>query len=224
MRIISPFKDYYDGVQKSIQVDLTISYVRNLITQKLDKWIFPSFGKNKNSSISYSDRLASVSVVGFCGKIYPLLECTTVQRNILNSEDLPTINIYSKQEADKFFSKYTKNYERSNSIYGVNKNIVNSFFDECKVNQNKYRDMFLDLRVPIFIARWSKSKNITLNAKLEDIDFMKLFDSFSAFQEIFMFMSNMAYPDKYIPPIDNDMKIATHGFDIKKSFRKEAKK
>jgi hypothetical protein len=46
---------------------------------------------------------------------------------------------------------------------------------------------------------------------------------YQAFQEIAMWLSNQAVPQKPMPVIDDEMKVATHGFD-QHSFRKPKSK
>ncbi len=62
--------------------------------------------------------------------------------------------------------------------------------------------------------------SITYNALLRPLNFAKVKDPYTAFQEIAMWVSNLAAPQKDMPIISNKMKIATHGFD-EWSFRRE---
>ena len=59
------------------------------------------------------------------------------------------------------------------------------------------------------------------NPCLRVYQFFKIMDAYTCFQEIAMFMSNMANPEKPIPQISNNDMIQAKGFDLKYSFRKD---
>lgn len=68
------------------------------------------------------------------------------------------------------------------------------------------------------------AEQIILNPVLKEIEFYKKIDSFTAFQELSMFISGiMGGKSPCMIEISNDDKIAKHGFD-KYSFRKEKKR
>jgi hypothetical protein len=104
------------------------------------------------------------------------------------------------------------------------------FFEECKKKQNDYMKLFEDKRSPIFVATSnssyaahradSKQRLITYNARLTDYDFIRVFDPAHAYQEIWMFMNNMALPMKPIPVFDDVTMAESKGFN-KFSFRKD---
>jgi hypothetical protein len=82
--------------------------------------------------------------------------------------------------------------------------------------------MFEEKRCPVFVAQASSrysSGTIEWNALLNQHDFMRVFDPYTAFQEIEMFMSNLAIPQKPMPVIPDELKAESKGFD-KWSFRK----
>ena len=61
---------------------------------------------------------------------------------------------------------------------------------------------------------------LVVNGILKDFDFVKLFDPYQAFQELQMYLSNIAVPLKPIPEIDDVTMAEAKGFN-KWSFRKE---
>jgi len=96
--------------------------------------------------------------------------------------------------------------------------------------KEKHRELFEQERCPIFVAEshetdritWKAVGTITFNPCLKDYDFMRVFDPYQAFQEISMFMGNLAEPRKPIPAIDDKTMAEIKGFD-KWSFRKPPK-
>lgn len=62
---------------------------------------------------------------------------------------------------------------------------------------------------------------IELNACLKAVEFHRLVDPFTTFQEIQMFLGGLAAPEKSIPPVSDKDMIVAKGFDLKTSFRKD---
>jgi hypothetical protein len=71
---------------------------------------------------------------------------------------------------------------------------------------------------------WNDKTTITYNDCLKDVEFYRVFDPYSAYQEIEMFLNNLAIPQKDMPKIPDRENILSHGFDDKLSFRKEKSK
>lgn len=61
------------------------------------------------------------------------------------------------------------------------------------------------------------------NPRLTLYDFQKVFDPYTAAQEIDMWLTNQAQPIEIPLKVDDITKIKSHGFDVKKSFRKDKK-
>ena len=72
MRIISDFKDYYDCLQAHDQ-DRTIIYLRTTAEDKTNKYPLPMVRIRRSGS---RHRFFGIHefCVGFCGKVYPVLE------------------------------------------------------------------------------------------------------------------------------------------------------
>ena len=88
-----------------------------------------------------------------------------------------------------------------------------------------YMEMFLSARRPVFAATFRRYHNqwkgwIEWDAILRYYDFVRVFGPYAAFQEVEMFMANLASPEKVIPEISNEDRIESHGFDLKESFRR----
>ena len=94
-------------------------------------------------------------------------------------------------------------------------------------------ELFRQLNVPIFIydsdydrkfiGRYTRRSNevFITNPTLKDYEFYKVQDSFTAFQEIQMFLGGvLGKGEKEIVEIEDKYKISQHGFD-NKSFRRD---
>lgn len=68
------------------------------------------------------------------------------------------------------------------------------------------------------------NETILLNLKLKDYGFERIKDSFTAFQDILIYLSNILVEQKEVVRIEDKFRIEQHGFDSKMSFRKEKKK
>lgn len=165
--------------------------------------------------------------MGFCGKIYPALD---IGKDRYGSHDAWC---FSLEEVDAFVDAHYNQREIDGyrgSKYKMNKRWFGSyrrrafekFFDQCKQQQTAFAEVFL-LGSPIFVAsttRWNPICEITHNDSLKDLDFFRVFDTYTAFQEIAMYLGSQAQPNNPIPNVsDRDMVVAK-GFD-QFSFRKD---
>ena len=102
-----------------------------------------------------------------------------------------------------------------------------------KITDANVIDVFRKYNTPAFVydCDWSEDNyggnyrhNFTINPKLKDLQFYKVFDAFTAFQELQMFISGvLGTGEKELIEIEDKYKIGQHGFD-KWSFRKEPTK
>ena len=228
MRIISDFRDYYDCVQ-GLGVDLETMYLRKKKVVELETWPFPKFWCHPTSRQPVGFRVA---IVGFCGKIYPVLEVTYDWTK-------PSVFCYSVEDVDdvvgahcrdKEIQSYRWKYSRKRrsqwKVYchwpdRQRRAWVKKFFDDC-AEPGKHEHLFRE--GPIFVARYNRSNDmsITFNDKLPR-GFVRMFDPYTAFQEIYMFMCNLAVPLKPIPEVSDVDMVMAKGFN-KWSFRKEPRK
>src|ERR1700721_967059 len=82
------------------------------------------------------------------------------------------------------------------------------FFGDFTAKKNDYKYLFEQNKCPCFLVEQSfcgqeKKNRVILNAKLSVVEFFRLFDPYQAFQEISMFMGNLAITEDRIPPISN---------------------
>lgn len=65
----------------------------------------------------------------------------------------------------------------------------------------------------------SEDRSLVINPRLANLQFFRALNPFQAFQEIAMFVGNMAFPDVPQSKMDDRWRIQAHGFDAQ-SFRK----
>ena len=241
MYIISKNKDYYDGVIGTMGVDKTIVYERNIVEIEDSKDMPKEFQPSRNSSwnsrrenhflnIGYmrteSKKYDDVEffLVGFCGKLYlgwKFLYKVRERDETGTIVEVPKTDIIYGYENAKNYLKdgYWKSNVKEDIDYVLNYDPIN---------------MFRELKTPIFIYDNSESNfrhrvsrtnsMLIINPILKDYEFYKVIDSFTAFQEISMFIGGiLGIGEKEIIEVEDKYKIPQHGFD-KWSFRKEPSK
>jgi hypothetical protein len=209
VRIVSNFKDYYD-IGLGLGYDSHVDYIRTPREIDFSEELAPIdrvtrdfFRKEvKRSCYSYSSAQFSIGyvVIGFCGAFYPLV-------------------ILSKWGAEP---KFCYSYEELCSIIDDSRyKHYKTFFDTVKSLKNE--ELFRSNRAPILIVVYGNKTKATWNGLLRQYNFARIIDPYQAFQKIDMFLSNLAAPEKPIPPRTDLEKLQSHGFDKKVSFRKGKK-
>lgn len=214
MRIVSSFKDYYDSVQNIAQ-DHELLYIREEKEEELQYWDFPRLNINLFPHAFYK-----VNIIGFCDVIYPIIDVfkyDSKSEKCVNVEDFDEYveNLKDKSLLDGY---YGKNVRRNT----VRRPLVVNFFEECERQKNSYKHLFKGF--PIFLAGQIKDwkPQIVFNARLKGSGFERIKGTYDAFQEISMFLGNLAAPEKFIPAVSDEDMIAAKGFD-RFSFRKDKK-
>jgi hypothetical protein len=233
MIIISDFHDYYDTIQ-SMGQDRSLVYYRKEREESLAVKYDPTVGKirRKYGELgSYCCRVGhrihltiEYYVVGFCYQVYPLFVVVVDdQTNYL--EKIKSF-CYSLEEVDSVVKENVR--EKEFEMYQSKKynNIWISGGRECisklflELKSKSYSYIFDENRSPIFVY---KQSSISFNTGLKQYEFYRIFDPYTAYQELNMFMSNMAHPNKPIPTVSDEDMLQAKGFD-RWSFRKEKKK
>jgi hypothetical protein len=235
MRIISKSKDYYDCIMAHDQ-DRETLYVRE--PAKIDMseafgwgtWIFPRFYPDNPYPGSSAFRQ---HIIGFCGNIYPALEfewggqCTFCY-------SLDAVDAWFRQHVGgAAFEQYTAGRTSHRSRYrpAFTHAHFQDYFRRCEEDKGKFAQLFIDRRSPIFAAHHEvrsgdRVPKLTMewNALLKPYEFFRKFDVNQAYQELRMYISNMAFPDKPIPQLSNEDLAASKGHGDKYSFRKAPSK
>lgn len=212
MLISSHFKDYYDFI-KSFGIDKTVVYDRTQSTHKINEY-----------STSYKERIhwpgKDVTydlyeyVIGFCGKLYPVLEFRLYVSGGYRSQFF-----YDYTSVEKFLDSRGMKKGNYDSYW---RNSTKKTFD---VNEwfklNKY---FQEFKVPCFIfGRMGDDYKdvLLLNPQLKNFQFFKIRDSASTFQELYMYISGVLGTSTRPAIKLSDKEIAKkRGHDGKYSFRK----
>jgi hypothetical protein len=252
MRIISKFKDYYDSAA-SLGVEMSTVFTRlspelvGTVGYK-DSVPFPEeftilrkMSKHRIQSYSVKDCSLDFCTlyVGFCGKIYPGVRVEIRDSSKLDYPLISSKVFYSKDSLEKYI--YLNKFDiRTDTHLFRFRMSLEPFKD--KHTQDILKEFFhvgyefqyplkcaLEKKWVIFMyesyyTNFSTSREVLIhNPKLSDVEFFKVFDPHTAFQEIEMFISGvLGAPNKEPLLISDKDRIQQHGFD-KRSFRKDAK-
>lgn len=246
MRIISPFRDYYDGVQglgfddkvvytrekdqallvnhrdyrgdksakdddidarPSIHTKLPIlSYINPPRDRSRGKWqqrIGTHFCPWKGGEDSEVTR----GILYFCGKAYPFYLAYDKNEGAVFSHQAGFDELVVQKESTLWWSRQSTAD-------------ITPFRPWLKENMGKEIDpaihFFHKSPIVLFIGQTR-----IVNPCLKDFEFQRVIDSYTAFQELDMFMSGVMGDLKDPPsPMTDVEKVVSHGMDPKWSFRK----
>lgn len=213
MRIKSPFKDYYDGLQ-GLDLEREPFYFRK--TREADSDHYWQRDHNVSGYTLYR------WLIGFCGKLYPFLEFTPPQKD--GAPKSSANYFFHFHELEKWarttlkkrelevFEKQTKAHELwfQNGHTG---NCFDTFFDRFDT------PIWLVGKNPGFQAWNERKEKVIVSPRLAAFNFARIVPPYQAWMELTRFLSNKAAPPKPIPPISNEDMRDIKGFD-KWSFRK----
>ena len=166
MRIIADRdkRDYYDCIQSCAQ-DRTTLYVRR------EEEIYWERDENPFPPLYYYGlpRMSCIYIIGFCGKIYPLVQMSAVSerhRLLYDYGETTPVFCYSMDELDAFLKSSLESHEweyyigknkrprhwRWGSVLSRKRDFA-SFFENCKRDQDKYYEMFMEKQCPVFVVR-----------------------------------------------------------------------
>jgi hypothetical protein len=227
VRIVSKFKDYYDcGLAQGIDDDVLYVREHKEVDQKhpfLHRESISGGVRHRrfNRYMSYEPGI-ELLMIGFCGRIYPLaivryeikrppnLWDTRSRERTCYFYDLDSIVENAKRirlriDDDKHPLRFT--------LWGR----VWHHFKEPEPEWKQLENWFQEYKVPAFIAHYPTAG--LLNPCLKDFEFYKIFDAWTAFQELSMFIPGVlggsANPTV---EVGEEYRIAGHGYD-KGSFR-----
>lgn len=252
MRIISKFHDYYDiglsyGIdpnlvyeRKTKEMFMDFRFYRNrkwaerdhkIVKYEILKQCFPNIDHKK--IINYSRpstkfetmNIITIGFICFCGVIYPYL---IVNTNLFKKENITNKLCFNIQDIDEIVnyceSKPINNLYYKKSKYRPNERQECIDFFNCQTASYEYLcETHVHFDCPIFLAKETGHEfQLLFNPKLDDYEFYRILDPYTAFQNISMFMSGvMGIKEKDTVEIsDKDLKHMK-GFD-EKSFRKES--
>lgn len=251
MRIIDDKKDYYDSLQANDQ-DRSLLYVRTrkreyfrsdwAFNPELPKWPFrsPPFSMP-------SDMIMTAVVIGFCGKVYQAI-CLKMLGGLDKGRVAYTISDFDKAMRDMdlpecYRETYFDNKVSASRRKGYHKRHPGVFFPFRKTIEawmegpegftktaGDFSKYFEENKCPIFVGIQrppllsdDRRPYIEYNALLSQWEFYRVFDPHKTYQEISMYLGNMAFPDRPIPHVSDEDMAAAKGFD-RFSFRKNPQK
>jgi len=235
MRIISGFKDYYDSVQRDDE-ERTPVFVRNQVEEELRKYTYEGelkklFGFVARSWSYYRLPYSCMfNVIGFCGKLYEVTIVWWSEKTFNKVENKMENKVvkkfcYSFEEfvevTNKILQSHKKLGKRENADHVSRKRKANELFTKMDTISESFLNIFFELKTPCFLIQPKEVEVIlTVCPKLEDWEFQKIFDTFSAYQEIRMFISGVLTNNEEVPQkiSDEDMRDMK-GFDDQ-SFKK----
>lgn len=216
MRLHTNFHDYYDNAV-GYGIDENVHY--NRFTKKVEIRIKSRFDfpNHRNAAL-----------LGFCGEIKPFIELERFDRKYddeYDSDDYKVVERYFAYSFEEYKSKKAEwhNYTNYSGYYEDREQIkLKQFFVDWSFQSD---EIFLEYKVPIWTLKLDRNQSEGLiNPRLKDYGFERIKDSFSAFQEISMYLSNILVEQKEVAVIEDKYRIEQHGFDLKKSFRKEKRR
>lgn len=210
MLIVSKFHDYYD-VGMKLGVDKTVVYDRKTLAIK----------DNFLSLVRHSESGWTGAVLAFCGKFYPFIYHT--QRGV----GIDRI-IWTLPEALAILprSKWSFSWDddRLDTDNGIKKFFERKYPELEKVFHDHKCPVFGFTPPPTRVYSWRNEgpyRALTLNPSLKDLEFYKVKDPITAFQDIYMFISGViGTTPKPTKPIDDKIMAASKGHDGKYSFKK----
>lgn len=229
MRIITKFKDYYDSAM-SLGIDDSITYLRKTEEFEmsaedlgLDRRVMRPGIYNYNSTIGiYKNKNIKgyeFSFLLFCGKAYPIINYTHTE----NNRDIDGI-LLGFDAIEEFFN--ILNGDSKYSLYTEDIIILRNL--QLKLSEKFILEQHLKYNSPSILYNKKGTGSlykITKDVCLKELCFYREFDSYSAFQEISMFMGsvlcNNQTPD--MPVGGDDVILKSKGFDHKYGFRKRPK-
>jgi hypothetical protein len=178
----------------------------------------------------------SQQLVGIVGKVWPYVKLSAT-----NNQETVCAVCYTIEETDAFINarmnktwrelwnrrpgKGSRHYRPD---FGIGRRThLEAWFNEAGQNPTRFAKLFDDAHSPVFIARRKEEPKsqkwmtkITWNTCLKDIEFYRIMDPYTCFQEIAMWWANQAVPQKPIPHVPDEVMVGAKGFD-KFSFRKD---
>lgn len=238
-------KDYYDSSMGIDGIDKTIVYERHeevfsrhegnyYMPDEIHKIFYPKSKYHNDYHFElikkHPDDFFNMFVVGFCGKFYFGMKFYETPKNYKSY----TTNTEIK-EFITFDTDVMKNHIKDKRGY-ASKMKDHAKLDELviQIKNIKTQDTFRKFNTPVFVYRFGdgycrtscayQESQFIVNPCLKDYDFYRIFDSFTCFQEISMYISGvLGNREKDIIEVADKYKIAQHGFD-KWSFRRMPEK
>lgn len=220
MLIISKEHDYYDPVA-SLGIDKQCPYKRKT---EVTKFSYDGKMPSPPSTDRYSSKKHHYHfyyhVMGFCGTFYPFI--TVKKLDPTTKKVLETLYFYDESKILEYVNQEKIQYRQYVSFWS---RIALSFSTTDGLSKffnpktwSPFLHYFQEKKVPIFLM---EPNTITLNPLLRQYEFQKIKDPYTAFQDLYMFISGvLGVESRPMIEISDKDKAAAKGHDGKYSFRK----
>lgn len=227
MRIISSFKDYYDGVQAHGQ-DGDLKYIRERkIIERERKIKAIPLSHSRYHDNTFENAWTYNFSLKFCDHIYRGLGIVLKgegpkEFRVYNFDQIQKLLDEKKLEPNKFKSKYRMRFKwrPGDDLEKLKK----YFAEKQRAEQYVLNETEMNCPAILYTTLDYGRYQITFNPLLKGLDFQPIFDPYQAYQELYMFLANIAEPRKSIPHIDDKTMVEIKGFDKRFSFRKDPEK
>lgn len=174
----------------------------------------PSHGKG--GSI-YDCIEVSFGFVLFVGRLHPVAGVQRRRRGEAGFD--PKFHVYDVQQLADMLKEHDEEIDifsepRRRRHFGSVQGMVQTFFELD--GNDRFMAMCLEHKLP---AASLMGAQLVLHPRLADVSFYLKVDHFQAFQEVAMFLGNIAAPDRIPVNIEDKYRVQQHGFD-RYSFRR----
>jgi hypothetical protein len=228
MLIASKFHDYYDSI-RAYGVDRSVVYIRSESRTVLDETLTPyqeNFFITRNRERFVYE--VQKHIIGFCGNLYPVVEF----RRVITDGPNKSKFFYDIESLREFMDSLRIRIQRGYSYWGDNYQIKDEASLEKFFSATKFQTLKQEFRrhnTPVFIVgRLDKDKPhddiLVCNPILRHLQFQKVKDPFTAFQDIFSYISGvLGVGERPMVKVSDKTKAAKAGHDGKYSFRRPPK-
>jgi hypothetical protein len=247
MRIFSKYHDYYDKAL-GYGIDPNVIYERK--EEDITDWIKDQPGLQKRLSMIHDDifdfrierinstelKVEAKTIMLFCGRLYFCIKISYKVKDYpydrFVTEFIYTFDTFEK--AIVLHSKINLEHKTTSGLFDGTKSKLmtiarrfRTLFERQGTVSDIAFDLHFELDAPIIVLdydliyTYSKKIKVYKNRCLKDMEFFKIVDPFTAFQELSMFIGGiMGGKSPIMIEVADKDRIAKHGFD-KFSFRKE---
>lgn len=234
MQIHSKHKDYYDGIL--YQISSLDHFIRH---QDHRKKVVNSELPEGITTLPLDNRL---QYLFFCGSVYPFIaddKAKKITRDYITRYDANGRPVYEEWDDNPSFlwsfGEVQAHLEKHDQLsFCFRETLAESF---NITDTNKLHDIQLKSGVCYFVFKpdyWYGHRNklvgsdiagdLVLYPSLQDIQFYKVVDPYTAAQQIDYWLGNIFVSDNCPNNQTNDEKVVAHGHDLKESFRTESGK
>ncbi len=218
MRLKSCFKDYYDGLAAN-DLEPEPLYIRKTESCKGIAMIptIQIYGR-------YGSKLMDTAVIGFCGRLYPVIKHTTQPKYC------PVTRTYEGKTLSTFYydaAAYLSAHILDGPMDKSDTDKIIAFFNLATIDWRGAKtdysppllNYFTHYKTPIFVTWHDNGNNVSVSPRLASWDFARIVPPYQAWRDLTVYLSNLAHPNPIIPTISNADMIVAKGFNHPDSFR-----